>query len=538
MPEKRERSSNSGVCLTEAADRSDAPAVLDELLRRHRSAVFSYALACCRDTGAAEALTTEAFTRTVRTARSGESPVSAWRPHLLISVRRTAAEWAATEHRDGLSPDFLQWYDHAIGGLERENGQDPMTRLEEGRVVFRAFRSLPERWQTVLWHTAVEAESEGRVGRLLGVAAGSVGALAARAREGLRESYLAAHYENDGCEAGDCRRYGALVAAAVRGAGRRGNDDLDRHLGECDGCRGALAELADLDERLSTVLPAGVLLWGGSAYVATRLAEATTTGGDETGETVSHAKNVARWWGRSMRLSIPAAALAGSLVAVAGIAVYLIPLISPSDDEASGSQPLQVVSRPPETVIKDGPTVTSTPTPAPSGERPAHGSPELPKSGGGLTALHLRSDRTLGAAQSRSGTVTLAKTTGNHDGKPHNPVTFVRSGITGEYDGGGTRFDLFVDARTTIGNGQQLRVSYDLTGDGSWDRVETYRYFESDDAPGYEHYTHSRDLGAGTKGALGDMEDGTVKVEVWDAIGAGGSTVGTGDTSVVRIPFG
>ena len=531
MPEKREVSLYTGAHLTESTEEPSAPASFDELLRRHHSAVFSYALACCRDTKSAEALTTEAFTRTVRAVHSGGGPGFAWRPHLLVSVRRTAAEWAVTNRRGELSPDFLQWYDHAIGS--EEGDEDRMLRLEEDSVLLRAFRSMPERWQTVLWHTAVEEEPADRLGAVLGITPGGVEQLASRAREGLRESYLAAHYEYDS-ESGECRPYGSLLAAAVRGAGRRGNPDLDRHLLECGRCRNALDELTDLDLRLSTMLPAGVLLWGGSAYVAARLAEAGASSGQEADGAIPQGKALTSW-GRVKSLSVPAGVLAGSLVAAAGLIVYLIPLTSFSDDDAPGTPPLQVVSRPPETVIEDGPTVTATPTPS---GKPTDDSAGLPGSQGGFTTLHLRSDRTLGAAESRSGTVTLAKTSGNHDGKPHNPVTFDLSGVTAEYSGGATRFDLSVDAGTSIGNGQQLRVSYDLTGNDSWDRVETYRYYESDDAPGFEHYTQTRGLKPGNTGALGDLVDGRIKVEVWDAIGAGSSTVGTGVTSQVRLPFG
>jgi hypothetical protein len=93
-----------------------------------------------------------------------------------------------------------------------------------------------------------------------------------------------------------------------------------------------------------------------------------------------------------------------------------------------------------------------------------------------------------------------------------------------------------VDAGTTVANGQQIRVSYDLTGDGSWDRTETYRYFATDPVAGYEHYTHSLGLKS-SSGSLGDMVNGKVRVEVWNAIGNGPSTLGTGDTSFVKIPF-
>lgn len=515
----------------DGAGESDAGTAVDDLFRQHHSAVFSYALACSRDTRSAEALTSQAFTRTVRAARSADGDVSAWRPRLLVSVRRTAAGWAAGDRRDEVSPDFLQWYDAVVS---RDCGEDAMLRLEESSVVLRAFRSLPERWQTALWHTAVEEEAAGKVAAVLGVAPGSVGPLASRAREGLRESYLAAYCEY-GAEAGECRHYGPLLAASVHGDGRPSDDGLGRHLEGCGHCRSALAELDGLEERLSTMLPAGVLLWGGSAYVATRLAEAGTSGAKGAGGASPRPRR--REWGERIKsVSIPAAVLAGSLVAATGLVVALLPLTSLTDDDAPSSPPLQVVSRPPETVIKDGPTVTSTPAPTRPG-RPSGPVPELPGGQGGSTPLHLRSDRTLGAAEPSPGTVVLAGTSGNHDGRPHAPVTFVRSGVTAEYRGGGTEFDLSVDAGTKIGNGQQLRISYDLTGNGSWDRVETYRYYETDNAPGYEHYTQTRGLRPVTRGSLGDLADGRVRVEVWDAVGAGASTVGTGDTSFVSIPF-
>lgn len=516
-----------------SADSSVEDTAVDELFRRHQSAVFSYALACCRDRNSAEALTAEAFTRAVRAVRSGGG-IAAWRPRLLVSVRRTAADWAGTTRRGELSPDFVQWYDHATGS--HGAGEERMLRLEEGSVILQAFRSLPSRWQTVLWHTAVEEEPPDRVGELLGTVPASVATLASRARDGLREAYLAAYHEHGSAGgSGECRRYGSLLEAAARGADRRTDGGLDRHLEDCGRCRGALAELSGLDQRLSTMLPAGVLLWGGSAYVATRLAEAGTRRAEDA-HRAAPARDRPVWWRRVKGLSIPVAGLAGSVVAAVGLIVYLTPLNSWSDDDSSGSQPLRVVSQPPETVIKDGPTVTAKPT-SPSG-RPAGRPDGLPGGGGEFTTLHLRSGGTLGARQARSGSVTLARTTGNHDGRPHEPAVFVASGVTGEYRGGGTRFDLSVDAGTEIGNGQQLRVSYDLTGNGSWDRVETYRYHESDNAPGIEHYTQTRGLASGAGGSLRDMRDGAVKAEVWDAIGPGASTVATGDVSFVRIPFG
>ncbi|OLB76747.1 MAG: hypothetical protein AUI14_17850 [Actinobacteria bacterium 13_2_20CM_2_71_6] len=125
---------------------------------------------------------------------------------------------------------------------------------------------------------------------------------------------------------------------------------------------------------------------------------------------------------------------------------------------------------------------------------------------------------------------------GNHDGTPTNATVFTATGLNLTFSGAATTFDLFVDAGTAVGNGTQVRVSYDLTGDGTFDRVETYHYFATDPVNGYEHYTQGTGL-LSSSGALGNMAHGTVKVEVWNAIGPGPSTLGVGNQSVVHLPF-
>jgi hypothetical protein len=56
----------------------------------------------------------------------------------------------------------------------------------EDEAAARAFHSLPERWQLVLWHVEVEGQRPAEVAPLLGWKANAVSALAYRAREGLR----------------------------------------------------------------------------------------------------------------------------------------------------------------------------------------------------------------------------------------------------------------------------------------------------------------------------------------------------------------
>lgn len=124
----------------------------------------------------------------------------------------------------------------------------------------------------------------------------------------------------------------------------------------------------------------------------------------------------------------------------------------------------------------------------------------------------------------------------NWDGTPHNPVVFERCDVNGSYAGGSTSFDLFLDAGSVVANGTQLRVSYDFTGNGSWDRVETYRYFATDPVPGWEHYTQTVGLHS-SSGSLASFANGKVRVEIWNAIGNGPTTLGTASQSHVRLPF-
>ena len=179
-----------------------------------------------------------------------------------------------------------------------------------------------------------------------------------------------------------------------------------------------------------------------------------------------------------------------------------------------------------------GTSPTPTPTPSPTGSP----SP-TPKPTASATTLSFSAAGTLGAKGSTGTTVRLAAADGQHDGTPTRAAVFTARGLTGRSTGGSTAFDLAVDAGTTVGNAAQVRVSYDLTGNGSWDRVETYRYFATNDVPGFEHYTQKVGLGSST-GALGAFAGGQVRVEVWNAIGVAPTTLGTGNRSTLTLPIG
>ncbi|MFF7765250.1 glycosyl hydrolase [Streptomyces massasporeus] len=154
--------------------------------------------------------------------------------------------------------------------------------------------------------------------------------------------------------------------------------------------------------------------------------------------------------------------------------------------------------------------------------------------------FHLRSGGSLATEAAETGSSDTIPSAGgtNNDGTPKNPVVYEVKNVKGTLKAGaGTAFSFKVDAGGNVGYAQQARVSYDLTGDGTFDRVETFRYFATDPVPGWEEYTSARQGLHSASGTLGDLNGGTVRVELWGALGNGPSTVQVGKGSVLTIPF-
>jgi hypothetical protein len=178
--------------------------------------------------------------------------------------------------------------------------------------------------------------------------------------------------------------------------------------------------------------------------------------------------------------------------------------------------------------INPTPTPTTTSSPTPTTSAPPTGEPAV---------RFLRSAGVLAETAGEAGTATIVAASGANDNQPHSPTTFTATGLNLAYrSGAATAFGLAVDSGTSVGNAVQVRVSYDLTGNGSADRVETFRYFATDPVAGWERYADAAGRVTAT-GALGDLANGTVTVEIWSAIGAGASTVSLGALSTVTLPY-
>ncbi|WP_202440032.1 sigma-70 family RNA polymerase sigma factor, partial [Streptomyces sp. SID69] len=251
----------------------------EELYRRHAAAVRRYARTCCRDAYTADDLTAEVFARMLQAVRGGSGPEHAVRAYLLTSVRRVAAHWVDSARREQLVDDFAAFAQQAARSSAvsdddtLELGADVRALHDaEQSMAMRAFRSLPERWQAVLWHTEVEDESPSEVAVLFGLDANGTRVLASRAREGLKQAYLQAHVSTTLTDDAECARYADQLGGYARRKLRvRAERGLRKHLEECARCRLAAAQIEEVAGGIPAVVPVAVIGWFGAAGYAKAL---------------------------------------------------------------------------------------------------------------------------------------------------------------------------------------------------------------------------------------------------------------------------
>ncbi|MGW2773022.1 sigma-70 family RNA polymerase sigma factor [Streptomyces olivaceoviridis] len=367
----------------------------EELYRRHADAVRRYARTCCRDSHTADDLTAEVFARMLQAVRGGSGPEHAVRAYLLTSVRRVAARWTQSARREQLVDDFALFAQQAarvpdasdgtafIGasGADLGLGADVRALHEaEQSMAMRAFRSLPERWQAVLWHTEVEDESPSEVAVLFGLDANGTRVLASRAREGLRQAYLQAHVSAALAQDEECARYADQLGGYARRKLRvRAERGLRKHLEECAKCRLAAAQIEEVASGIPAVVPVAVIGWFGAAGYAKALgivAGGAGAGAAGAAAAAGGSSGGAGGAAASEGLGAPVkAGIAAGVVAVAAAAVALA-LVNDGRPAKEVAQPAPApspsVSAP---VVRPGTTAPAPParTPPP---KPAVRAPE------------------------------------------------------------------------------------------------------------------------------------------------------------------
>jgi DNA-directed RNA polymerase specialized sigma24 family protein len=244
-----------------------------ELLDRHWEAAFAYARLCTDGPRAAGMLTTAAFTRLFGESLRQAGPTSAWRPHLLVTVRRIAAEWDNDGRQELLHPHLR------FGTSPGDRAGARLLPPADRRLLSRAFQRLPQSSRAVLWHTEVEAEPLAVPAALLGLDADGVRVELHRARARLREECLQVHRELAAED--ECLRYIRMLDVTFRRGGAHVDPDLQQHLNRCTHCRNTADQLNRFNAGLGLALAEAVLGWGAQAYTESRAGAAEEPAGPE-----------------------------------------------------------------------------------------------------------------------------------------------------------------------------------------------------------------------------------------------------------------
>jgi len=320
-----------------------------ELFSRHVDAARRLARQLA-SSGDVEDLVAEAFAKVLTIVQRGGGPDLAFRAYLLTAVRSLHIDGVRGATRVRPVDDFAPF----------DNGvpfRDTAVEGFENQAAARAFATLPERWQLVLWHTEVEGQKPAEVAQLLGMSANSVSALAYRAREGLRQAFLNMHAqdaEDDAC-AWTQDNLGAYIRSATS---KRDSAKVRAHIDECRRCMGIYLELSEVNTNLSGVLGPLVLGSAAAGYIAAAVGGAAAQGGGLLGFIGAHAT---------------ATAITGVAAAIAVIMGLVFGLNGRSEAPPAVADPQ--IGTPPPSALLTGP-----------GEGPAIDPSQAPKSNGGPTS--------------------------------------------------------------------------------------------------------------------------------------------------------
>ncbi|PWK82779.1 RNA polymerase sigma factor (sigma-70 family) [Lentzea atacamensis] len=325
-----------------------------KLYERHVRAANLLAMQLSNSSSDADDLVSDAFAKVLAALRTGGGPGAAFRPYLLTAVRHAAYDRTRKEKRLELAGDIEE-----VPGAVRATSvpfRDKAVEDLDQALAATAFASLPERWQTVLWHTAIEGQSPGEIAPLLGLTANGVSAMAFRAREGLRKAFLQAHVAQEPAER--CRATVTKLGAWTRG-GLKGREavQLDAHMDDCAECRKLASELADVNGALRGVIAPIVLGTGTAGYLA--------AAGKGTAVSIS----ATSWFG--------VAASAAAVVVVAGSGVV-------TSDNGNAPQAAAPIT---STIATAGVTPTTTPGSTTTSGTTAAGTTATGTTAGGATPI-------------------------------------------------------------------------------------------------------------------------------------------------------
>lgn len=296
----------------------------DALYRRHVSDARRVARIVSDDRQQADDIVAEAFARVLAKIRAGAEPTDVLMPYLRIVVRRLAVD----RHRAG--PADERSADPALLD-ELPTADDGIAPQPDHDLVRAAFESLPERWQRVLWHTEIEGRAPASLVPTLAGSSNAVNALAYRAREGLRQAFLAIHVAVSAPPL--CRPYVPRLAAYIRRTLPQEEDvSVAVHLDVCAPCRDRRDELLLLDSDVrSALVPALLGTFTVRGADTTALVGAAALARAAAPEASDGRAGPASGSGQPRRFAQVAAASVLSVAAAAAVAFAAISAIEPPD---------------------------------------------------------------------------------------------------------------------------------------------------------------------------------------------------------------
>jgi RNA polymerase sigma factor (sigma-70 family) len=302
----------------------------------------------------ADDLASDAFAKVLEALRGGGGPDLSFRAYLLTTVRRVHVDRIRSGRKVTATDD--------IASYERqpETFDDPTVTGFESGAAAKAFASLPERWQAVLWHTEVEGEKPAAIAPLLGMTANGVSALAYRAREGLRQAYLQQHLAD---VAGDrCRWTTERLGAYVRGGlTKRENHNVREHLDGCAKCTAVYLELVEVNSALPALLAPALLGTAGLGYLAAA-----------SGAKVGFVGFLVTGWRKATENSTRTAISAGAVVVIVAAVIAAFALTGGQSPPAAIKPPApsQQPTQPPGTPPTVNPPTVKPPTAKPPTTQP------------------------------------------------------------------------------------------------------------------------------------------------------------------------
>lgn len=224
-----------------AAVRAGDVGAYAELYELHHSSVRRLARRLARSADEADDVVSEVFANTLRAIQHGGGPRDEFAAYALRSVRNTITKLRTRTDTARATPTDLDDLDRV--------GSDDVYHVPGD--IEQAFAELPERFQQVLWSTAVEGHQPSDLSAHGD--AGAAASLSLRARRALGRSYLRVRTQRPTRNA-ECTRVRSQLPGYVQQSAAAGTvARVETHLRQCPDCAEVHDEMCTINAKLRTI---------------------------------------------------------------------------------------------------------------------------------------------------------------------------------------------------------------------------------------------------------------------------------------------